>query len=249
MPFHLENDSTGICGPLQGWPQPEGVSVYSDVSSDIATAPLFTQTWANADGYLIPTGNYTGVSISNDVRSFVPLRGVFPVKKGQFIALQGTGVHSGKLQTDIWPTEKTEEDSLMLAAYAITAPSSDTLINIYDWMSNRDIGDVSVGAADTLNTQTITEATWKAVGSQVQAQGLQVYTSGGSVASDANIRIRYGGVIVYQAILGAGAPRGSLAGFEGGQHPSSNSGDITIECAALGPGVVSTMNYWFKVRA
>jgi len=150
---------------------------------------------------------------------------------------------------DVWPTDMGEQDIAMLAAYAINAGSSDTLVNIYEWLTNRIIGGVSIGTPDTINTQTITEAIWSANGSSIQATGFQIYTSGGSVGADAEFRIRWGGVTFYSGILGAGAPRGSLAGFEGGQHPSSNSGDITIECAALGAGVTSTMNYWFKVRA
>jgi len=237
------------CPPLEGWPQPNGVRIYPDVST-LPVAPAFAQSWIETDGYMIPTGTYTNVNVSNTTTSFIPLRGVFPVKKGQYIALQQAAVGAeGRLQLDVWPTDMGEQDIAMLAAYAINAGSSDTLVNIYEWLTNRIIGGVSIGTPDTINTQTITEAIWSANGSSIQATGFQIYTSGGSVGADAEFRIRWGGVTFYSGILGAGAPRGSLAGFEGGQHPSSNSGDITIECAALGAGVTSTMNYWFKVRA
>jgi len=237
----------GECQPLTGWPQQDGVTVYANVATEIPAAPNFIQTWANADGYLVPTGNYAGVLISNDTRSFVPLRGTFPVKKGQYIALQGTGTHTGRLQTDIWPTDMTEQDLAMLAAYVITAPTSELIVDIYDYMSNRAEGGTSTSAANSVNIVTITAATWQAVGSRISATGAQAWVAGGSVASDTNFTISYDGAIVYSAVVGAGMPRGSVVGFDGGFMLGTITGDVVIRCGALGAGVTSTMNYSFKI--
>ena len=239
----------GECAPLTGWPQPDGVTIYADVATDIPTAPNFVQTWANADGYLVPTGSFKGVNISNDTRSFVPLRGPFPVRTGQYIALSGDGAHTGRLQTDIWPTDMTLQDMLMLNAYATNAGSGDTLALIFEWLSNANLFQVSgTSAANTAFTQTITAATWTARGTRIQNVGFEVTTAGGTVAADATATVVAGGVPIYTAVVGAGSPRGTVFGLTTDMGVGLNvAADIIVGVDALGAGVTSTVFASFKV--